>query len=93
VVAGRGFSSQTPAATAAWTDGAAPVGTLGGLIAPGDLDGDGLVEVVISEDDALRKGLACGGTASVLVRHAAALPAGTWDGSSRAIRSAIRSAW
>lgn len=79
VVAARGFSSQTPAATAAWTAGAPPVGTLGGVIAPADLAGDGLIDVVISEDDAVRKGLACGGTASILVHDAAALPTGMWD--------------
>ena len=54
VVESRGFSSQVPAATAAWTDGASPVGTLGAAITPGDLAGDGLVEVVISADDAAR---------------------------------------
>jgi xanthine dehydrogenase accessory factor len=79
VVAARGFSSQTPAASAAWTPGAEPVGTLGDAIPVTDLTGDGLVEVVISEDDALRKGLACGGTASVLVRDAGDLPADIWD--------------
>lgn len=79
VVASRGFSSQIPAATAAWTDGAPPVGTLGDAIAPSDITDAGLVEVVISEDDAVRKGLACGGVASVLVRNAAALPDGVWE--------------
>lgn len=79
VVESRGFSSQIPAATAAWTDAAHPVGTLGGAITPADLTGDGLVEVVISADDAVRKGLACGGTATILVRDAAALPRDVWD--------------
>ena len=79
VVATRGFSSQTSAATAAWTEGLPPVGTLGDAVTPADLAGDGLIEVTISEDDAVRAGLACGGTASILVRDAAALPADTWD--------------
>jgi len=34
---------------------------------------------VISEDDAVRRGLACGGTATVLVRAATALPGDIWD--------------
>lgn len=79
VVASRGFSSQLPAATAAWTDGAPPVGTLGEGITPADVAGDGLVEVAISTDDAVRRGLACGGTASILVRAATELPSDTWD--------------
>jgi len=79
VVACRGFSSQAPAASAAWTEDEPPIGTLGDAVAPADVTGEGLVEVVVSEHDAARKGLACGGTASVLVRSAAALPAGIWD--------------
>jgi xanthine dehydrogenase accessory factor len=79
VVATRGFSSLAPAASMAWTDGAAAVGSLGEAITVADLAEDGLVEVTVSEEDAVRKGLACGGTASVLVRAATALPSGTWD--------------
>ena len=79
VVATRGLSSRTPAATMAWTDGAPPVGTLGDAIAVTDLAGERLADVVISDADAVRAGLACGGAASVLVHDAAALPAGTWQ--------------
>jgi xanthine dehydrogenase accessory factor len=79
IVATRGFSSSLPAASAAWTDGESPIGALGNLIAPAGIAGDGLVEVAMSDDDAARAGLACGGTASLLVRDAAGLPAGTWD--------------
>lgn len=79
VVAARGFSSQLPAASAAWTDGSPAVGTLGDAISPADVAGDGLLEVTISADDAARRGLACGGSASILVRSAAALPAGLWE--------------
>jgi xanthine dehydrogenase accessory factor len=67
-----------PAASAAWTADEQPVGTLGGAITAGDLTGDGVVEVVVTDDDAIRSGLACGGAASVLVRDAAALPDGVW---------------
>ena len=79
VVATRGFSSASPAATLAWTADAPPVGSLGAAIALPDADADGLVEVTVTEQDAVHAGLACGGTASVLVRNADALPAGLWD--------------
>lgn len=79
VVASRGFSSQPPAATAAWTEGVPPAGTLGDAIGLADVVRDGLVEIVVSEDDAVRKGLACGGTASILVRDADAFPRDLWD--------------
>jgi xanthine dehydrogenase accessory factor len=79
VVATRGFSSRTPAASAAWTDGAAPVGAFADVITPADLADDGLVEVVVSADDAVRNGLACGGVASVVAHSASALPAGLWE--------------
>jgi xanthine dehydrogenase accessory factor len=79
VLATRGFSSQLPAASAAWTDGVSAVGALVGGIAPADLRGDGVLDVTISAGDAAAAGLSCGGVASVLVRSAAALPAGTWQ--------------
>jgi xanthine dehydrogenase accessory factor len=79
VVATRGFSSQVPAATTAWTAGAPPVGALLDAIDLSALVAAGLVEVTISADDAARAGLACGGVASVLVSDAAALPTGTWE--------------
>ncbi len=79
VVATRGFSSQTPAASLAWTDGERPVGALVAHVDAGRLSGTGLVEMTITEEEAARGGLACGGSASILVRAAAALPDGTWD--------------
>ena len=41
--------------------------------------GSGLVELEISETDALAAGLACGGTATLLVRPAAEYPRELWD--------------
>ncbi len=79
VVATRGFSSRRAAPSAAWTDGAPAVGELVEGVAPADLNGDGLVDVTISDDEAVAAGLACGGTATVLVRSAAAHPVELWD--------------
>ena len=78
VVATRGFSSQTPAASSAWTEGEPPIGQLVANIDVLALDGTGLVDVTITAQDAARRGLSCGGTASILVRSAADLPSGTW---------------
>lgn len=80
VVATRGFSSRDPSAAAAWVDGQPAVGSvLEGI----DTDalaahGPGLVEVVISDDEAVAAGLACGGAASILVQPASAYPADVW---------------
>src|SRR4051812_41360965 len=63
VVATRGFSSGSPAATAAWTADAPAIGSLGDAIALNEVDGDGLVDVTVAQEDAMRAGLACGGTA------------------------------
>jgi xanthine dehydrogenase accessory factor len=79
VVATRGFSSRDPGASAAWTPGEPAVGSLLEGVAAEQLHGDGVVQVTISEDDAVRAGLACGGTATLLVRPASAYPAETWD--------------
>lgn len=79
VVATQGFSSREPAASAAWTGDAPPVGRLVEGIAPETLSADGLVEVTISQDDALAAGLACGGRASILIRPASAYPDELWD--------------
>ena len=80
VVATRGFSSRDPSAAAAWTDGQPPVGAVLEGIDTASLvgRGPGLVEVTISDDEAVQAGLACGGTASVLVSPASVLPADLW---------------
>ncbi len=82
VVATRGFSSRDPHAAFAWTDDAAVGGTYpsvdADLVAAGaQLDGR-LVEVSVSESDAVALGLACGGVATVLVQPAGGYPAETW---------------
>lgn len=81
VLATRGFSSRNPAAAAAWTSGAPPVGALLEGVGPERFTeaGAGLVEVTVSEDEAVAAGLACGGVASVLVQPAAAYPAQLWS--------------
>jgi xanthine dehydrogenase accessory factor len=80
VVDARGFAGREPGAAAAWpADGGAPVGRLPAGIEPAALDGTGLVEVTVSLDDAVAAGLACGGTASVLVQPASAYPVETWS--------------
>lgn len=81
VVATRGFSSRDPGLAAAWTDADPPVGALLEGIDVADVAGRpaGIVEVTITEDDAVRAGLACGGAASILVQPATGYPAGLWD--------------
>ncbi|MBE7188096.1 XdhC family protein [Jatrophihabitans endophyticus] len=80
VVATRGFSSRDPAAAAAWTPGLPPIGAvLEGIdIATLVGRGPGLVELTISDAEAVQAGLACGGAASVLVTPASALPTDLW---------------
>ncbi|MFN2559890.1 MAG: XdhC family protein [Jatrophihabitans sp.] len=78
VIATRGFSSRTPGAAIAWT-GQESVGRLDAPLAPSAIRGSGLVDVEISEADALAAGLACGGTATLLVRPAAEYPRELWD--------------
>jgi xanthine dehydrogenase accessory factor len=80
VITTRGFSSRNPAATAAWT-GAEIVGQLAPGLAPDRLAGipEGLADVEIAETDALAAGLACGGTATLLVQPAGAYPVELWD--------------
>jgi xanthine dehydrogenase accessory factor len=79
VVATRGFSSGEPAAAAAWTPGAAPVGRLIEGVDAHALGGGGLVEFTMSDSDAVAAGLACGGAASILVRPASAYPPQLWE--------------
>jgi xanthine dehydrogenase accessory factor len=73
----QGFSSRDPAAALAWTDGAS-VGALPG-IEPSALDRPGLVDVTVSDADAVATGLSCGGVARVVVQDAAAYPADVWQ--------------
>jgi xanthine dehydrogenase accessory factor len=81
VVATRGFSSRDPVAAAAWTSDGAVVGSVLEGIDTASLVGRaaGLHEIVISDDEAVRAGLACGGAAGVLVQSATALPADVWS--------------
>lgn len=79
VVEMRGFSSRDPAMAAAWTDDEPPVGTLVGGIVPAQLSGAGFVDITLSDDDAIRAGLVCGGTATTAVRAAAEFPDEIWE--------------
>lgn len=84
VVASRGFSSRDASGALAWTDGGAVAGALfPGLdtdlrAAGGVLDGR-LVERVVQDAEAVAAGLACGGTATVLVQRADRLPGDLWE--------------
>jgi xanthine dehydrogenase accessory factor len=78
VVGARGISSRDPAATAAWTPGAPPIGRLAGGLAPDRIVGTGLVEVTVADADAARAGESCGGSATILVRPASAFPDELW---------------
>ncbi len=83
VVATRGFSSSDPGAAFAWTDDGARAGALlpgiaEQLAGAGEHDGR-LVEVTVSDLDAVAAGLSCGGTATVFVQSAAAFPSDTWQ--------------
>ena len=82
VVATRGFSTRDPAMALAWTSDAAVGALLPGLdtdllATGGRLDGR-LVEITISDGEAVAAGLVCGGDATVFVQPAAAYPAQTW---------------
>ncbi|MGI8678122.1 MAG: XdhC family protein [Jatrophihabitans sp.] len=79
VVATKGFSSRDHAAALAWHDNEPPVGTLLDAVALGPVDGDGLVDVTVTAEDARTGGLSCGGVAAVLVQSASAYPAELWD--------------
>jgi xanthine dehydrogenase accessory factor len=83
VVASAGFSSSEPGAAYAWTDDGEQDGALlpglSGMLTEsgGQLDGH-LVEVTISDSEAVSAGLSCGGTATLFVQNAAEFPADTW---------------
>lgn len=79
VVATRGFSSREPVASAAWTHGGRAVGKLVDGVPVERLTGTGLVELTVSEVEAAAAGLACAGTATVLVQPAAGYPVELWD--------------
>ena len=57
---------------------AAPAGSPLAARVAASADGPGLVEVTLSDDDAASAGLACGGTATVLVQPASAYPDEVW---------------
>ena len=80
VVATRGFSSRDPVAAAAWA-GDETVGQVLEGIDTRTLVGrePGLHTVGISDADAQRAGLACGGEAQMLVQSAATLGDDVWD--------------
>ena len=83
VVETRGFSSREPAAALVWTGD----GEIAGALFPGvdsdpsafgdQVDGR-LVEMTISDRDAVAAGLSCGGVARVVVQNAAAYPHEVW---------------
>jgi xanthine dehydrogenase accessory factor len=84
VVASRGFSSREPAAGLAWTDEGESVGALfpgldDDLIATGSELAGRLVERTLSDVDAVRGGLSCGGVASILVHDAGTVPDHVWS--------------
>ncbi len=77
VVDVRGLSAGTPASAWAWLPGGATAGNpLAGLDA--ELPGRGMVHVTVSDAQAAQAGLACGGTATLLVQPASAYPAQLW---------------
>jgi xanthine dehydrogenase accessory factor len=83
VVDTRGISSRDRAATVAWSPGQPLAGQLFDGAANEQLpallgSSLGLVEFRITEDDAARAGLACGGTAQLYVQPAETIPAEAW---------------
>jgi xanthine dehydrogenase accessory factor len=88
VVATRGFSSRGPAAGLVWTSDGESAGALfpgldDELVATGtELSGQ-LVDRTLSDADAVRGGLSCGGVASIVVQDAATLPEQLWTRLSR----------
>jgi xanthine dehydrogenase accessory factor len=76
VVAVRGLSAAEPASAWAWLPGGESVGRPVAALA--DLPGPGLVEVTVSDAEAARAGLACGGAATLLVQPGSAYPAQLW---------------
>jgi xanthine dehydrogenase accessory factor len=79
VVKTQGFAGSEPGASAAWVDDGPAVGNLPIGIEPSTLSGTGLVEVTLDMDEAIAAGLACGGTASLLVRPATGYPLELWS--------------
>lgn len=80
VVATRGFSSRDPAAALAWT-GTESVGSLMPVIdrsLVGSTEAGHVLDVRVSDDEAVAAGLSCGGRASVLVQPASAYPPELW---------------
>ena len=77
VLAGRGLAGREAAPVAAWTEsGDGPVGSPLAARAHGST---GRVEVSVTDDEAEGVGLACGGTATVLVQRATELPDAFWS--------------
>lgn len=77
VVSVHGLSARQPVPAVAWSEG-----EIAGEPVPGvrtDELKPGLVRVTISDDDAGAAGLACGGSASVLVQPVSAYPERLWD--------------
>lgn len=79
VLAGSGLAGRESAAVAAWTDtGDGPAGSR--LAARAKAEGrTGRVQVSVTDDEAEGVGLACGGTATVLVQRATELPDAFWS--------------
>ncbi|HEU5265060.1 MAG TPA: XdhC family protein [Jatrophihabitans sp.] len=79
VVAVRGFGTGATATAWAWLpDGSRAGRPLAGLDG-GTVPDRGLVEVTVSDADAARDGLACGGAATLLVQRASDYPVDLWS--------------
>lgn len=78
VVGTRGFAAREPGAATAWTGDRPAVGRLVAGVEARALPGAGLVQVTISDDEAVGAGLACGGEARILVQPARGYPAQLW---------------
>ncbi|HEU5266582.1 MAG TPA: XdhC family protein [Jatrophihabitans sp.] len=78
VVAVRGLSAAEPASAWAWLPDGERAGRPVAALAEAGLPGRGLVDVTVSDAEAARSGLACGGAATLLVQPASAYPADLW---------------
>jgi xanthine dehydrogenase accessory factor len=79
VVATKGFSSREPSAALVWSEG----DSAGGLLPVIDkrllgATDSGIVDVTVTDSDAVAGGLSCGGVATVLIQRADTYPDDTW---------------
>lgn len=78
IVETKGFSSRDQAAALAWTAGEPTIGALIDGLEIETPSTPGYAEIAIPDAVAATAGLSCGGTATVLVQSAAALPGELW---------------